>query len=399
MGRITEDLIKKRAEHNEGVLSTLEEISLHQFEIEKIENLDKYCRHLKILFLQNNIIERLENLEKMKELEYLNIGINNISTIEGLEQCESLTKLDMTLNFIDIEDLSVSMKNLSKCPKIKELYLTGNPCESWSGFKEYVIATIPQLTTLNSAEILKSERIKAIQNLPFLEKDLVRASYDNIIFKANDPDKDNPNKYTKEYRRKLYKEQEEEKLKKEEDKKKSSKPWGCEDPVATLPVYRENGEIRICNQGKYEFFLNEDIYHTGIMTFELKLPKYMDTSKIQVDLNPQYVRVVAADKATQLKFDNEIMVEKATIQRSQTTGFLLIKAPMVNIKPLTNANYKPKERPKVNKVLKPLEESLKVNQISIVEKTDSNFIKEKKNDIVNEKIDADIDLNEIPDLD
>jgi protein TilB len=90
MGRITEELIRKRSEHNEGVISTLEEISLHQFELEKIENLDKYCRHLKILFLQNNIIEKLENLEKLKELEYLNIGVNNISMIEGLDQCESL---------------------------------------------------------------------------------------------------------------------------------------------------------------------------------------------------------------------------------------------------------------------------------------------------------------------
>jgi protein TilB len=87
MGRITEELIRKRSEHNEGVISTLEEISLHQFELEKIENLDKYCRHLKILFLQNNIIEKLE---KLKELEYLNIGVNNISMIEGLDQCESL---------------------------------------------------------------------------------------------------------------------------------------------------------------------------------------------------------------------------------------------------------------------------------------------------------------------
>jgi protein TilB len=91
MGRITEELIRKRSEHNEGVISTLEEISLHQYEIEKIENLDKYCRHLKILFLQNNIIEKFENLEMLKELEYLNIGVNNISVIEGLDQCESLT--------------------------------------------------------------------------------------------------------------------------------------------------------------------------------------------------------------------------------------------------------------------------------------------------------------------
>ncbi len=90
MGKITEDLLRKRAEHNEGVLSTLEEIALHQFEIEKIENLDKYCKHLKILQIQNNIIEKIEGLDKLKELEYLNIGVNSISVIEGLDGCESL---------------------------------------------------------------------------------------------------------------------------------------------------------------------------------------------------------------------------------------------------------------------------------------------------------------------
>jgi protein TilB len=90
MGKITEELLRKRAEHNEGILSTLEEVSLHQFDIEKIENLELYCRHLKILFLQNNIIEKIENLEKLKELEYVNLAVNNISMIENLEQCEYL---------------------------------------------------------------------------------------------------------------------------------------------------------------------------------------------------------------------------------------------------------------------------------------------------------------------
>ena len=78
MGRITEELLRKRSEHNEGVLSTMEEVSLHQLEIERIENLEYYCRHLKILYLQNNIIEKLENLDKLKELEYLNLAVNSI---------------------------------------------------------------------------------------------------------------------------------------------------------------------------------------------------------------------------------------------------------------------------------------------------------------------------------
>ena len=81
----------------------------------------------------------MENLKRLKELEYLNIGLNNISKIEGLEGCESLRyinlslslsfvspfinnklrKLDLILNFIDIEDIKESIDNLSNCKGFK----------------------------------------------------------------------------------------------------------------------------------------------------------------------------------------------------------------------------------------------------------------------------------------
>lgn len=70
MGRITEELIRKRAEHNDGILPDLEELTLHQDEIEKIEALEQCCRHLKILLIQGNAIAKMENLSKLKELEY-----------------------------------------------------------------------------------------------------------------------------------------------------------------------------------------------------------------------------------------------------------------------------------------------------------------------------------------
>ena len=37
MAPITLEMIRRRAEHNEGMVSTLEEVSLHQQEIERIE--------------------------------------------------------------------------------------------------------------------------------------------------------------------------------------------------------------------------------------------------------------------------------------------------------------------------------------------------------------------------
>jgi len=81
MVEITQDLLRKRAEHNEGMLTTLEEVSLHQQNIRVIENLDVYCRHLKILYLQNNLIEEITGLTKLKELEYLNMAVNSVIKI------------------------------------------------------------------------------------------------------------------------------------------------------------------------------------------------------------------------------------------------------------------------------------------------------------------------------
>ena len=127
MPRITEELLRKRAEHNEGRLSTLEEVALHQFEIEKIENLDKLCRHIKILLLHNNIIEKIENISKLKELEYLNLALNNIWIIENIEGCESLRKLDLTANFLEAENYEKSCIEVGKTHSLRELYLTGNP--------------------------------------------------------------------------------------------------------------------------------------------------------------------------------------------------------------------------------------------------------------------------------
>lgn len=173
MPQITRKLIRKRAEHNEGIVSTLEELSLHQEELEGInEVLGMTCRKLKILYLQNNIIPKMENLSHMKDLEYLNLALNNISKIEGLGNCEFLRKLDLTVNFIDFDTLKESIEHLATRERLQELYMMGNPAGEWKDFNSYVIAKLPQLHSLDGTEITKSMRIKSQQALPRLEKEL-----------------------------------------------------------------------------------------------------------------------------------------------------------------------------------------------------------------------------------
>lgn len=56
--------------------------------------------------------------------------------------CEELTKLDLTVNFIG--ELS-SIKSLQHNIHLKELFLMGNPCADFDGYRQFVVATLHQL--------------------------------------------------------------------------------------------------------------------------------------------------------------------------------------------------------------------------------------------------------------
>lgn len=177
---VTEELIRKKAEHNEGIIGTLEELSLHQEDVEKIENINNWCKDIEILYLQANLISKIENLNKLKKLQYLNLAINNIEKIENLERCESLEKLDLTLNFIgDLESVCSLQNNIH----LKHLYLTGNPCCDYDGYRQYVIVKLPQLIALDSTEITRSERIKARQEISLIEKNVKEAQDRYFLFR------------------------------------------------------------------------------------------------------------------------------------------------------------------------------------------------------------------------
>jgi protein TilB len=197
---VTLKLIRKRSEHNESLVSDLEEVALHQEELEVIGPiLGRTCgKTLKILLLQNNVIGRMHPMEMklFKSLEYLNLALNNIHVVEGIQHLEFLNKLDLTLNFIDYERLKESVECMSCLRSLRELFMLGNPCaynestddqniddieqnqkiNGWKGFRQYVVAKLPQLETLDGKMILRSERIRALQRLNTLEMELSELS-------------------------------------------------------------------------------------------------------------------------------------------------------------------------------------------------------------------------------
>jgi protein TilB len=57
--------------------------------------------------------------------------------------------------------------------------------------------------------------------------------------------------------------------------------------------------------------------------------KYMDTSLVDVDIQPNHVRVTLKAKVLQLVLPEEVICDLSSAKRSQITGELVIKMPKV----------------------------------------------------------------------
>lgn len=395
MPQITRALLRKRSEHNEGMISTLEEVTLHQEELEGInEVLGATCRKLKILYLQNNIIPKMENLVHLKELQYLNLALNNITKIEGLQNCESLNKLDLTVNFIDVDELEASIDHLASRECLRDLYMMGNPSQTnWPNFNSYVIARLPQLQTLDGTEITKSMQIIARQQLPHLEKELRElaaakraekaaaaanqassqtdqkkstkiggkdersgavfdadtiTSADSDVIEAVDVEDDENDgeaaeeeltENTPEVRVQIYKELAEQK-KEKEDRENANKPKERDyekEQAERIAKEREKEEkegekdIKQRNEAGLDFKWDEES-KPGHVILEVGVPKFLDSSLIDVDVHPTYISIIIKSKVLRLRLPAEVLAGQSKCQRSKTTGALLVIMPKVNPK-------------------------------------------------------------------
>eukprot|EP00520_Triparma_pacifica_P009918 CAMPEP_0118644520 /NCGR_PEP_ID=MMETSP0785-20121206/6992_1 /TAXON_ID=91992 /ORGANISM="Bolidomonas pacifica, Strain CCMP 1866" /LENGTH=411 /DNA_ID=CAMNT_0006536303 /DNA_START=423 /DNA_END=1655 /DNA_ORIENTATION=+ len=353
----------------------MEELTLHQEELCTIDEcLGQSCRNLKILLLQNNIINKMENLHHLKSLEYLNLALNNIRKVEGLGRCEFLNKLDLTINFIDVDDLEESIDNLVDRVHLKDLFMMGNPCEQeWKGFKSYVIGRLPQLTQLDGTEITRSMRITALQRLPALvnelrglakerrdrreveerEKEMERKAKEDKIRRRgerreaiesgrvtveevgdgsdDEEEEEEMTGHTPEVRNEIYKEMAEQKAEKEKREKENQPKYRGEkefeaeqkEGIKKAREREERGEIRQCNEGKWKFSFDEET-KKGYVRLDVAVQKHLSSTLIDVDVNPEYISIVIKSKCLRLMLPAEVEAEGAVANRSKTTGHLVV---------------------------------------------------------------------------
>ena len=53
----------------------------------------------------------------------------NAIQVQGLHSCEFLNKLDLTVNFVDLDELESSVDAMEGNKHLKDLYMMGNPCQ------------------------------------------------------------------------------------------------------------------------------------------------------------------------------------------------------------------------------------------------------------------------------
>ena len=94
--------------------------------------------------------------------------------VENLERNEKLRKLDLTVNFVDIDGL-LSIESLKINHKLEELYMTGNPCTEFEQYRAFIIGTLPQLKRVDGKVVTATERIQAQQELKEIRARLVVA--------------------------------------------------------------------------------------------------------------------------------------------------------------------------------------------------------------------------------
>ncbi|XP_014805777.1 PREDICTED: dynein light chain 1, axonemal isoform X2 [Calidris pugnax] len=136
------DALAKWEEKNGQKASEAKEVKLYG-QIPPVETMDESLSTLvncEKLSLSTNRIERIANLNSLKNLKILSLGRNNIKNLNGLEAvADTLEELWISYNFIE------KLRGIRVMKKLKVLYMSNNLVKDW----EFVrLAELPLLEDL-----------------------------------------------------------------------------------------------------------------------------------------------------------------------------------------------------------------------------------------------------------
>ena len=120
------------------------------------------------LNLSNNLIEKIEGVHTLTRLKKLHLTANKIRRLENLHGLESLEHLLLQGNLVSSAD---ELKHLQCLPNLKTLYLKNvdgsqpNPVCAVKGYREKVLALLPELRNLDGERLRGSAAVTATDSL------------------------------------------------------------------------------------------------------------------------------------------------------------------------------------------------------------------------------------------
>jgi len=117
-------------------------------------------------------------IRNMINLQVLNLSANNITSLKDISYCPRLKELYLRRNLLGSVDEIKYLKNL---PNLSVLWLADNPCAEEPNYREIVIQNLPHLNKFDSLEITPEEKANAINSNNSLSiADVELPNFDNL---------------------------------------------------------------------------------------------------------------------------------------------------------------------------------------------------------------------------
>ncbi|XP_045568071.1 leucine-rich repeat and guanylate kinase domain-containing protein-like, partial [Salmo salar] len=133
--------------------ASLTHLSLAHNKISCISGLDKLP--IKDLCLRGNQIEKIENVETLRTLQVLDLSLNRITSLSGLQNLHLLGSINLESNLISEIKEATHIHDLCL---LRELNLQRNPVQEQLDYRLAVIFLLQHLTGLDQEKVTVEEK-------------------------------------------------------------------------------------------------------------------------------------------------------------------------------------------------------------------------------------------------
>ena len=142
--------------------------------------MEQACRNLKVIYLFDNLIDRIEGLSSLKNLIQLSLYNNHIYRMEGMEGLISLRRLYLEKNQIS------RLEGLTSCRNLEELYISCQVIGTEFTFDEYSLAAISgslRYLDLANSNVVHSKPLYYLERLEvlILKKNRISDFEDDVV--------------------------------------------------------------------------------------------------------------------------------------------------------------------------------------------------------------------------